>query len=144
MKAFDKVKNSRVGKILYNDAVEGEALRNVTNMAKRTANYFKEHPKKAIADTIGLVFFGTTLTSDAVALYDKPPKVLERIFLEGQKPKGMSILPPSNYYFNPPGGSREPLSGTDILSLVYPSAYLIFQGARLGLNYYKSRKKEKS
>lgn len=151
---FNYVKNSRLGKIiynkdiekfaLYNPQVEGEAIRNVKNKVNEVGSYFKKHPIKVTADVIGLTLFGITLGSDIIALHNKPPLVLERIFTQGVKPEGMSILPPVDYYRNPPGGlAQVPLSAADWFSLGYPIAYGIVQGirgARVAYNWYKSKK----
>ena len=93
---------------------------------KSLKEYVKSHKFDLAVIVIGGIVAGITVYCDIVSLYDKPLSVRHRILCEGRKPRGMSILPPKGYYFNPPGGSLESLSLLDRFSLFYPIVYFVF------------------
>ncbi len=104
--------------------------------------YFRSHPIELLLILIGATYTIVALYSDVISLYDKPPLIVHRILFEHRKPEGMSILPPENYYRNPPGGiPYVALSLADLFSLYFPIIYFGFVAIE-GFTYYRWEKKQ--
>ncbi len=87
--------------------------------------FFRSHLLDIALVVAGGIVAGVTLYCDIVSLCHKAPLVQYRLLVQWRKPEGMSILPPIEYRFNPPGGLLEPLSTADIFSLHFPVFYLL-------------------
>jgi len=107
---------------------------------KGLKGYVKSHKFDLAIIIVGGILAGITVYCDIVSLYDVSPLVRHRILCEGRKPGGMSILPPKEYYFNPPGGYLESLSLPGMFSLYYPIAYLAFLAVE-AIKYFRWKTK---
>jgi hypothetical protein len=105
--------------------------------------YFKTHSIELLMIFVGAAIAIITFYCDFISLYDEPSLVVHRILTQWQKPRGMSIFPPSSYYFYPPGWSYVPLSLADLFSLYFPIAYLPFPIIE-AFRYYRWKKKQKA
>lgn len=108
---------------------------------KSLKQYFKTHSIELLMILIGATIAIITLYCDFISLYGEAPLIVHRILFEHREPEGMSILPPTGYYFNPPGGYLVPLSLADLFSLYFPIAYLPFLIIE-AFRYYTWKKKQ--
>jgi len=161
--SFD-FKNSKIGRIasfvhecnmeILSD-VKIFVVKKIPNLCRGCYNYVRKHPIRVVVEVVGLVLFGVFSYCDVLFLINvqPPPNVpvpytgfdeVWRIITTNEKPPGLSICPPHEpYHFSQPVGMEyAPLSIFDWLSLLYPPAYLIFQGCRLGYRLYRGRKRK--
>lgn len=103
--------------------------------------FFRSHLLGLVLVIAGGVVTSITLCCDIVSLYSQSSLVQYRVLFQWQKPEGMSILPPTEYHFSPPGGSLEPLSTADIFSLCFPLVYLVFLIVEV-FRYYRWKRKD--
>jgi hypothetical protein len=159
-----KIKNSKVGRFIYNNnlnefslyhpQVEGKILKDlkdglrdfkdgIKNIPKRSFNYVKEHPKKAAISIGGGIAAAVALYCDYVIFNNEPLQTIARYYL-GRKPNDINFMPPVKpYYGSPQGISIVSLNPLDAFSVYEPpiyGLYLISEGVKHILDKPKKSK----